>query len=63
MSNSKLEALGWRSRHSFHEALEKTVRWYVDNPWWWRKIKSGEYRRYYQEMYGQRAVIAGHKES
>ncbi|OGO43229.1 MAG: dTDP-glucose 4,6-dehydratase [Chloroflexi bacterium RBG_16_57_9] len=56
----KLTALGWRSHHSFDEALEKTVRWCLDNEWWWRKIKSGEYREYYRQMYGQRAVIAGH---
>ena len=47
----KLAALGWRSRHSFAEALEKTVRWYVDNEWWWRKIKTGEYREYYRRQY------------
>jgi dTDP-glucose 4,6-dehydratase len=58
LDTSKLQTLGWRSRHDFQQALEKTVRWYVDNEWWWRKIKSGEYRRYYQEMYGQRAVIS-----
>lgn len=52
---SKIQSLGWRSRHTFEEALEKTVRWYVDNPWWWRKIKSGEhYRAYYARQYGSR---------
>lgn len=51
---SKLHALGWRSRHSFEEALEKTVRWYVDNEWWWRKIKSGDYMAYYKKWYGER---------
>jgi len=52
---SKIQSLGWRSRHTFEEALEKTVRWYVDNAWWWRKIKSGEhYRAYYARQYGGR---------
>lgn len=51
---SKLRALGWRSRHSFEQALEKTVRWYADNEWWWRKIKSGAYKEYYTRMYGAR---------
>jgi dTDP-glucose 4,6-dehydratase len=54
---SKIEALGWRSRHSFEQALEKTVRWYADNQWWWRKIKSGEYMEYYRRQYGGRAVL------
>ena len=54
----KIRALGWTSAHTFAEALEKTVRWYVDNEWWWRKIKSGElYRDYYQRHYGSREVI------
>jgi dTDP-glucose 4,6-dehydratase len=51
---AKLRALGWQPRHTFDEALAETVRWYQDNPWWWTKIKSGEYREYYQSMYGDR---------
>ncbi len=51
---SKLQELGWRSRHTFEQALEKTVRWYVDNEWWWRKIKSGAYMEYYKQWYGER---------
>ena len=47
----KIKALGWISRHVFEEALEKTVQWYVDNEWWWRKIKSGEYMEYYRRQY------------
>lgn len=53
----KIKALGWRPRHDFDSALERTVRWYVDNPWWWRKIKSGEYYKdYYQQHYQGREV-------
>jgi len=52
----KIKALGWCSRHTFEEALEKTVRWYVDNEWWWRKIKSGEYQEYYQRQYADREI-------
>ena len=45
----KIKGLGWRPRHDFDSALERTVRWYVDNEWWWRKIRSGEhYQNYYQ---------------
>jgi len=51
---TKLKALGWQSRHTFEQALEKTVKWYVENEWWWRKIKSGEYKEYYQRQYGKR---------
>ena len=54
---SRLRALGWGSRHTFEEALEKTVRWYQENEWWWRKIKSGEYAEYYRRQYGDRPVL------
>ena len=51
----KIKALGWHSSHAFPEALEKTVRWYVKNEWWWRKIKSGErYTEYYRRQYEER---------
>ena len=52
----KIKALGWCNRHSFEEALEKTVRWYVDNEWWWRKIKTGEYWEYYKRQYEGRKI-------
>ena len=47
----KIKALGWRSHHTFEQALEKTVQWYADNEWWWRKIKRGEYVEYYRRQY------------
>lgn len=53
---SKLRALGWTSRHTFAQAIEQTVRWYVDNEWWWRKLKSGEYLEYYKRQYAGREL-------
>ncbi|MDX1663340.1 MAG: dTDP-glucose 4,6-dehydratase [Candidatus Promineifilaceae bacterium] len=50
----KIRALGWEPRHTPEEAIRKTVRWYRDNEWWWRKIKSGEFREYYEAQYGER---------
>jgi dTDP-glucose 4,6-dehydratase len=55
---AKIKALGWRPGHTFDQALEKTVRWYVENEWWWRKLKSGEYLDYYRKWYGQRLAEA-----
>ncbi len=55
----KIHSLGWESRHNFADAIEQTVRWYVDNEWWWRKIKSGAYREYYSRWYGERLAEAG----
>ncbi len=51
----KIMELGWQPRHAFDQALERTVRWYVDNEWWWREIKSGaHYQAYYQQHYAGR---------
>jgi len=54
----KLKALGWQPCHNHEEAIRQTVRWYVGNEWWWRKIKSGEFKEYYRKLYGNRKVIA-----
>ena len=56
IDNSKVRALGWQPGHTFAQAIEKTVRWYVDNEWWWRKIKTGEYLAYYKQNYGGREI-------
>jgi len=48
---TKLRALGWQPEVAFADGLARTVEWYRDNRWWWEKIKSGEYRRYYAEQY------------
>jgi dTDP-glucose 4,6-dehydratase len=50
----KIRALGWRSRHTSAEAVAKTAVWYRENEWWWRKIKSGEFKAYYEKQYGHR---------
>ncbi len=53
----KIRALGWEPTHTCEEAIEKTVRWYVENEWWWRPIKSGEhYREYYRRQYEGREI-------
>ncbi|MGE5553685.1 MAG: dTDP-glucose 4,6-dehydratase [Betaproteobacteria bacterium] len=46
--------LGWRPEIPFAEGLRETVEWYGANRLWWEKIKSGEYREYYERMYGNR---------
>ncbi len=54
----KIRALGWSPRHDFNAALEETVAWYVNNRWWWEKIKSGAFREYYEKQYGARLAAA-----
>jgi dTDP-glucose 4,6-dehydratase len=45
--------LGWQpTRSAWPDALEATVKWYVDNAGWWQRVKSGAYREYYQKQYG-----------
>ena len=52
----KIHALGWKPEARFDEALAETVRWYEENPNWWRKIKekSREFRQFYSEYYKHR---------
>jgi dTDP-glucose 4,6-dehydratase len=50
----KLARLGWRPQRDFHAALDATIGWYVQNESWWRRIKSGEFSRYYDQQYGSR---------
>jgi dTDP-glucose 4,6-dehydratase len=48
------DELGWDTIYRFEEAIDLTIRWYVEHQEWWRKIKSGEYLHYYERMYGHR---------
>jgi dTDP-glucose 4,6-dehydratase len=52
----KVRALGWVPRHAFAEALAATVAWYRGHEAWWRPLKSGEFRAYYDRQYTQRAI-------
>lgn len=47
------QELGWEPLHSFDEWLEKTVTWYKEHEAWWKHIKSGEYKEYYKQQYGE----------
>ena len=46
--------LGWLPETKFEDGIQKTIRWYLDNKPWWQEIVSGDYRNYYQRMYGER---------
>jgi dTDP-glucose 4,6-dehydratase len=55
VDSSKLHGLGWRPQHSFDAGgLEETVDWYRENRDWWEPIKSGDYKRYYEQQYATR---------
>ena len=52
IDSTKLQKeLGWEPSLQFEEGIEKTVRWYLDNQEWMDNITSGEYEKYYEDMY------------
>ena len=52
IDSSKLQReLGWEPSLQFEEGIEKTVRWYLDNQDWLDNVTSGDYQKYYDEMY------------
>jgi len=52
IDSTKLQReLGWEPSLQFEEGIEKTVRWYLDHQDWMDNITSGDYEKYYEEMY------------
>src|SRR5436190_5369114 len=54
LDTTRLERLGFKCDTDFDDALQRTVRWYRENEPWWRAIKDGTFREYYQQQYGHR---------
>jgi dTDP-glucose 4,6-dehydratase len=53
IDSSKLHnELGWSPSLQFEEGIEKTVKWYLENKEWMDRVTSGDYLKYYKEMYG-----------
>jgi dTDP-glucose 4,6-dehydratase len=48
---------GWKPAVAFEDGVRQTVEWYRANEAWWRPIKEGEFRAYYERMYGTRRVL------
>ena len=46
--------LGWLPETKFENGIVKTIQWYLDNRPWWENIINGEYKNYYERMYGNR---------
>ena len=52
IDSTKLQReLGWEPSLQFEEGIEKTVKWYLENQEWMDDITSGDYEKYYEEMY------------
>lgn len=59
LTNDKLRRdFDWSPDTKFETAIQETIQWYLDNEWWWRKIKTGEYLEYYKRQYGDRLANA-----
>jgi len=50
----KTKTLGWLPAMDFEQGIRQTIDWYVNNRWWWEKLKSGEYMDYYKKQYVDR---------
>jgi len=59
VDSGRLRRLGWCPVVPFKEGLCATIQWYQEHESWWRPIKSGEFRKYYEQMYGKRLQQAG----
>ena len=46
--------LGWSPQVNFRDGLRQTVDWYLANTEWINRIRSGDYRKYYEQQYGNR---------
>jgi dTDP-glucose 4,6-dehydratase len=58
VDSTKLARLtGWRPAIPFEQGIARTVEWFRKNEPWWRAIKEGEFRTYYERMYGQRKIL------
>lgn len=47
------EHLGWTPTQSFRDGLRQTIAWYRNNEAWWRPIKDGDFRIYYERRYAK----------
>lgn len=56
-STKLARATGWKPDVTLKDGLKSTVDWYRNHEAWWRPIKEGEFRAYYERMYGQRKIL------
>ena len=53
IDSSKTKSLGFENKFGFGDAISNTVKWYSDNEWWWKKVKSEDFKRFYKKAYGE----------
>jgi dTDP-glucose 4,6-dehydratase len=53
IDSSKIQnELGWKPKYTFETGISETIQWYLDHQEWLETVKSGEYQKYYEKMYG-----------
>ena len=55
---SKLMSLGWEPDYTCEEAIRADGALVHGQRWWWEPIRSGEFKEYYQQLYGDRKVLS-----
>ena len=46
--------LGWKPKYNFESGIKETIKWYMDNQKWMDDVTSGDYLKYYEQMYKDR---------
>ncbi|MBN1397049.1 MAG: dTDP-glucose 4,6-dehydratase [Bacteroidetes bacterium] len=58
IDSSKIQReLGWKPLYTFEQGIAETIKWYLDNQSWWKRIISGEYKEYYKMLYGSKREV------
>jgi dTDP-glucose 4,6-dehydratase len=58
IDSSKIQReLGWHPSYTFEQGIAETIKWYMNNQAWWKRIMSGEYKEYYKLLYGGREMV------
>jgi dTDP-glucose 4,6-dehydratase len=56
LDTAKLRSLGWEPKVSFDDGLPATVRWYVENEGWWKRVREGEsFQQFHRAWYKERS--------
>ena len=50
----KVSKIGWQPKHTFEDAIKKTINWYLENKNWWKKLQTKELEEYYEKQYGDK---------
>jgi len=58
LDSAKIHGLGWAPKHNFKQTIERTVKWYLQNRWWWEEVRDERFAEYYEQQYGKRLAEA-----